>query len=267
MDVCVLNSDHESPKWLFNKKDTDIYRCTVCGCIMADNTFVHDQYESDDYYTLMRKTRESVDHEWGFRWRYILGEVVRHTRPTTLLDVGAGNGYFVALAREEFGLEASGLEISEKEIAFAKQVLGVELCNEDVARHKGTYDIVTAFNVLEHVADPVGFMGALVAHLEPTGLLLLTTPNPGCIHARVKGLQGWSMVDPPHHINLFTGRALRELLARYQLVEVEYATLSTYINVVRKLDTSDLHLRRAVFQALRLLGLGADHFVIARRAV
>jgi hypothetical protein len=73
------------------------------------------------------------------------------------------------------------------------------------------------------------------------------------------------MVCPPHHINLFTRTALQEMLGRLGFEVLEYSTLSTYINSVRKIDTQNLVLRRAAFQALKTANLGADHFLVCRR--
>jgi hypothetical protein len=55
------------------------------------------------------------------------------------------------------------------------------------------------------------------------------------------------------------------MLTRLGFETLEYATLSTYINSVRKIDTQNLVLRRAAFQALKTAKLGADHFMICRR--
>ena len=73
------------------------------------------------------------------------------------------------------------------------------------------------------------------------------------------------MVCPPHHINLFTRAALEEMLTRKGFDVLEYSTLSTYINSVRKIDTQGLMLRRVAFQALKTANLGADHFFVCRR--
>lgn len=45
------------------------------------------------------------------------------------------------------------------------------------------------------------------------GHLIVTTPNPSCIHRRVLGLQKWQMVARPHHINLFTRVGLGQMLS------------------------------------------------------
>lgn len=262
---CVVDANHSSSQKIFVSNAIDIYVCADCGCIMADIDFDYDQYETNDYYTMRHKTVEGIEYEWGFRWRYILSLIARIEGVSSLLDVGAGNGYFVRLASNEFSLEAKGLEISKEETQFAKDVLGVQLINEDVTQHCMKYDVVTCFNVLEHVADPKMFLSALVKRVKPGGVLVITTPNPGCIHARLKGLKNWSMIAPPHHINLFTERSLNALIKREELEMISYETLSTYIKFVRKFDSSSLILRRLFFNLLKMFDLGADHFLIARK--
>jgi hypothetical protein len=74
------------------------------------------------------------------------------------------------------------------------------------------------------------------------------------------------MIDPPHHINLFSRQSLERILAARQMRVVRYETLSTYINFVRKHDTDSLLLRRLFFNALRMAHAGADHFVMAQKA-
>lgn len=232
---------------------------------MADLEFTPEQYESDSYYTMAFKTKAEIEGEWGFRWRHILNTLQRYTAAPKLLDVGAGNGYFVYLARTEFGIPAEGLEISAAEVKYARETFGIELLRGDLSCVEESYEVITSFNVLEHVKHPMTLLLDMGQHLRQGGLLLVTTPNPACIHRRLRGLAKWSMVCPPHHINLFTRMALQELLAHAGFEVLEYSTLSTYINAVRKLDTHSLLLRRTAFHALKSARLGADHFAICRR--
>jgi SAM-dependent methyltransferase len=262
---CVVGVSHAPPKHAFIKKGVDICICPTCGCIMADLDFVHEQYESSDYYTMIHQDKAAIEQEWGFRWRHILKALKRYTDAPRLLDVGAGNGYFVYLARKEFGLQADGLEISDAEAEFARKMFGVELLRGELVALDDQYDVVSSFNVVEHVQDPGALLVQMRDRLVAGGHLLLTTPNPSCIHRRVLGLQKWSMVCPPHHINLFTRRGLLEALAHVGFEVLEYSTLSTYIRAVRKFDTEDLLLRKAAFQLLKTANLGADHFVVCRR--
>ena len=264
---CAVHTEHAVPQYAFVKSGVDIYTCPTCGCIMADLEFAHDQYEAAAYYTMAFKTRAAIESEWGFRWRYILQAIKRYAVAPRVLDVGAGNGYFVHLARTEFGLAADGLEISEAEASFAREMFGLELIRGDLSSLADRYALITSFNVLEHVKRPVSLLEAMSERLEPDGHLILTTPNPACIHRRLLGLTRWNMVCPPHHINLFTRAALQEMLSRTGFEVLEYSTLSTYINYVRKFDTQSLVLRRAAFRALKSANLGADHFVVCRKRI
>jgi 2-polyprenyl-3-methyl-5-hydroxy-6-metoxy-1,4-benzoquinol methylase len=262
---CAVNAEHSAPQFAFPKSGVDIYTCPTCGCIMADLDFVHEQYEAAAYYTMAFKNKADIEGEWGFRWRYILRVIKRYAPQARVLDVGAGNGYFVCLARTEFGFNADGLEISDAEAAYARETFGIEFLRGDLASVPERYAVITSFNVLEHVQQPMALLAQMSERLEAAGYLVLTTPNPTCIHRRLRGLNKWSMVCPPHHINLFTRGALEESLSRSRFEILEYGTLSTYINAVRKIDTESLMLRRAAFQALKSANLGADHFVVCRK--
>jgi SAM-dependent methyltransferase len=262
---CVVHSSHSAPRFAFAKRGTDIYVCPQCGCIMGDLSFAAHQYESPAYYTIATADPAAIEREWGFRWRYVLQRIRRLHPGARLLDVGAGNGYFVHLARQEFGLDAHGVEISQAEIDFAGRVFGVALQRPEDLPPAGDFDVLTSFNVLEHVEQPLQLLERMLAHLRPGGLLVLTTPNPGCIHRRVKGLKDWGMVDPPHHINLFTREALEEAMTRAGFRPLGHATLSTYVRFVRRFDRGNL-LRRSLFYGLMAFGLGADHLVLCRRA-
>jgi len=262
---CAVHAGHATPRFAFPKSGVDIYTCPTCGCIMADLEFSHAQYEAASYYTMAFKTKAEIEGEWGFRWRYILSTIRRYMATPKLLDVGAGNGYFVYLARNEFGMPAEGIEISAAEVDYARATFGVELLRGDLSAVTGRYDVITSFNVLEHVKEPTSLLHEMTERLAPGGLLVITTPNPSCIHRRLRGLHKWNMVCPPHHINLFTRTALKEMLARKGLDVLEYSTLSTYINAVRKIDTQGLMLRRVAFEALKTAHLGADHCFVCRR--
>lgn len=264
INECVVEPGHAPLRREFAKNGVDIYTCGHCGCIMADIDFVHDQYEEDGYYTMAFKTKAEIEDHWGFRWRHILRTLHRYSGVLHLLDVGAGNGYFVHIARTEFGMHADGVEISAAEVAYARQMFGISLKRGDLRDIGGEYDVVTSFNVIEHVTDPAALLAGMRQKLRHGGLLVLTTPSPACVHRRVKGLQAWGMVQPPHHINLFSRDALVTLLNRGGFEVIESSTISTYINFVRRFDTGSLLLRRAMFSLLKLTGLGADHFLICR---
>jgi len=125
------------------------------------------------------------------RLRYLRGQIDRHWEldETSLCplagrraaDVGCGAGLLAEpLAR--LGAEVTGIDAAPENIAAARahaEGQGLEIgyrAGGPEALH-GRYDLVTAMEVIEHVADPAAFVGALAAAVAEGGLLILSTPN------------------------------------------------------------------------------------------
>jgi 2-polyprenyl-3-methyl-5-hydroxy-6-metoxy-1,4-benzoquinol methylase len=142
------------------------------------------QYESADYYTVSLTNKAEIERDWGFRWRYLLRKATALVHRPHLLDVGAGNGYFVYLARKEFDLDATGIEISSNEIRYAKEMFGVELKNLDLDASERGYDVVTCFNGLRSLTSPFACFtacdtGVATSHMRILGRTKLLSPLRG----------------------------------------------------------------------------------------
>ena len=99
----------------------------------------------------------------------------------TALDVGCGAGLLAEpLAR--LGARVTGIDAAPELIEVAKAHasgagLAIDYVMGGVEDLTGHYDLVTAMEVVEHVASPGAFLAALAARLAPGGLLILSTPN------------------------------------------------------------------------------------------
>ena len=125
------------------------------------------------------------------RLAYVRDQVDQHFeldecdfRPLTgksALDVGCGAGLLAEpLAR--LGASVTAIDAAPELIAAAMahaEGSGLTIDYRDMAVEEldGTFDLVTSMEVIEHVADPQGFVRALAARLAPGGLLILSTPN------------------------------------------------------------------------------------------
>ncbi|MCI0370918.1 MAG: glycosyltransferase [candidate division NC10 bacterium] len=104
-------------------------------------------------------------------------------RGRRLLDLGAGSGLFVRIAREA-GWEADGTELSTESRAWARTRHGITLRDPGTdPLPVGAYDVVSLVNVLDQAPDPAALLGAARAALRPGGRLLLRVPN-AALHAR-----------------------------------------------------------------------------------
>jgi len=97
------------------------------------------------------------------------------------LDVGCGAGLLAEpLAR--LGAKVTAVDAAPELIEVAKahsagQGLAIDYRATGVEAIDGQFDLVTAMEVVEHVADPQEFIDALAARLAPGGLIILSTPN------------------------------------------------------------------------------------------
>jgi 2-polyprenyl-6-hydroxyphenyl methylase / 3-demethylubiquinone-9 3-methyltransferase len=120
--------------------------------------------------------RDQIDRHWQFDERGL-----RPLEGKSALDVGCGAGLLAEpLAR--LGARVTAIDAAPELIAAAKlhaqdQGLGVDYRVGAVEEMDGRFDLVTAMEVIEHVADPQAFIGSLSERLAPSGLLILSTPN------------------------------------------------------------------------------------------
>jgi len=125
------------------------------------------------------------------RLKYIRDQIDQHWRcdecsripleGKTALDVGCGAG-LLAEPLTRLGARVTGIDASSELIEVARRhaaAAGLEIGYRagDVQALEGQFDLVTAMEVIEHVADPGAFLKALARRLGPNGLLILSTPN------------------------------------------------------------------------------------------
>lgn len=130
-----------------------------------------------------------------------------------LLDVGCGDGQF-AVAAAVRGWDVSGVELNPPAAQRTRErgIAVFEGRLEDVDYAPGTFDVVAAWDVLEHVPEPRVFVEHLTRLVASGGLVVLTTLNRNALVARVfRG--GWSMVAIDH-FTYWHARSLHVAFAR-----------------------------------------------------
>jgi SAM-dependent methyltransferase len=143
-----------------------------------------------------------------------------------LLEVGSGLGYFTH-ALNKAGYVASGLEYSPTAVEFARRFFGEQhaqgTIEEFAEEHAEEFDAVIATEVIEHVIDPVMFVGKGLQALKPGGKLILTTPIKD-IHP-----EGtiWETEPAPVHLWWFTEKGI-EAIARRFSANVSFVDFTEY---------------------------------------
>lgn len=169
-----------------------------------------------------------------------LKKILRLKKGGRLLDVGAGIGEFLSLARAHF--EVEGTEVSESAIALAREKFGLSLRAGEFERltwEEGRYSVITILHVLEHVPFPSKTLELCARLLEPGGILVVAVPNDvdGWLSLRNRmmrklgfasyqalgeiGLPRLSLEHAEIHLSHFTPASLRAAVVREGLEVVE----------------------------------------------
>jgi 2-polyprenyl-3-methyl-5-hydroxy-6-metoxy-1,4-benzoquinol methylase len=171
----------------------------------AEHADVFEAHGNIDYY-LDDGTKLAAEAKARFVSRFV-------TERGTLLDVGASYGHFLAAAGGQF--EAFGIELNPTAVGWSRRTLGVSNFLGSVyslpPELPGRFDVITAWDVIEHLDEPRQALAECRAHLAPGGWLFLSTPDAGAMIARVMGSR-WYYQDPVQHVNLFTKTNLSRLL-------------------------------------------------------
>jgi SAM-dependent methyltransferase len=201
----------------FKDRLFEIFSCDNCGFVFVGNPWLeYKEIYSESYYKGQGADR-FVDYEFELRnpektvrqyeWRGIVEVICSYVslRPDVRwLDFGCGNGGLVRYSRQHLSCSVWGYEegwIREQALSLGIPVMTRAALDSAV----GTFDVITAIEVLEHVADPLEELRRIRSLLKPGGLLFVTTGNAAPHRERIFE---WGYFLPEVHISLFEPRTL-----------------------------------------------------------
>lgn len=140
-----------------------------------------------------------------------------------ILDIGCGSGNFLLFAKsKKKNLDIAGLEFNDMALQKAReQGLKVNAISieEFSSNNKQQYDVVSAFQVLEHITDVSSFLKGAVECLKPGGRLIIGVPNN---YPYVYGTDKYHALNlPPHHAGLWNKSSLASLCGLFGLKQID----------------------------------------------
>lgn len=190
-------------------------------------------------------------------WRRWVKIIQKYKASGKLLDVGCGEGFFLAYAGRYY--DAHGIDISEYAIREAKyraNQVTISLGDATNLDYKNeSFDIVTCFDLLEHLPDPQLAIQEFYRVLKNNGIVIIRVPNTDSIGARLKKEEWFGHRDKTH-ISLLSNEEWIDLLKTngFEILEVFYDGLwdTPYFKGIPKV-LQDLFIK---FPSLILFWLG-----------
>lgn len=217
----MLNPERQCPvcnccllEALSSVQPEHLRRCLSCGLVFElrtptdlDLTAHYSHYSYGTLKPCPPATRAS--------YRLVLQSLEPWRGTGRLLDLGCGQGDFLVEAAAAHW-QATGMEFSEAAVSLCRDrgldvVQGASASNVLSGRH---FDVVTAFEVLEHLRSPGDLLNDAASLLRSGGLMYLTTPN---FNALLRHLErdNFAPISYPDHLCFFTPASLRHLAARF----------------------------------------------------
>ena len=224
----------------FSKIDFDFRRCNTCGLAFVVNPRVDFAALYDAEYYAGRGADKMVDYigEMNnpktireYEWRGIVRAVTRLAgrEPLKWLDYGCGLGGLVRYARARGVVDVHGYDDGFS-ARWMRDHSIPSLTADELGELSGTFDVITAIEVIEHLTDPVGAMTHIASLLKPGGHFFLTTGN---AEPHRSHLDRWSYVHPDVHIAYFEPRTLAAVYERAGLEPVAAGFMPGLDDIIR----------------------------------
>jgi 2-polyprenyl-3-methyl-5-hydroxy-6-metoxy-1,4-benzoquinol methylase len=179
MKPCAIcDESSQDVELLYHLSDYDVLICRCCGLVYVNQTFKAEKGEGipEGYDTMYLPAECSFLARFERNLEFIDDMV--EGNPGKILDIGCGVGYFLRVAHER-GWGVAGVDLDRAAVDIARQH-GIDVrweTVEDMSFSDEEFDVVTMFNVIEHLPAPQIALKEIRRVLKPGGLFVLETPT------------------------------------------------------------------------------------------
>jgi|SRR5271156_878025 len=180
------------------------------------------QHYTEDYHNAIVAAGEGAASE---RWKDQVKTISRYKSGGALLDMGCSSGGFLSTMKGP-AWDLYGVEMEESTAERARTSTGAKVFVGDAVEAPflpASFDVITCFDVLEHVYSPRQFLAKSLEWLKPGGIFYAMMPNIASWEARLFGAY-WFGLELPRHITHFSPRSLGCLMTELGFEEVSVKT-------------------------------------------
>lgn len=211
----------ESRDYFLTKEQFRVVTCSNCSLSFTNprpkTTELGKYYKSDEYISHSNKANNLTNLLYKFVRHFTIWQKYKLIKsslenPSNIdhLDYGCGTGHFINYTTQK-GWNSIGYEPDNTSYNHHNHLIFNDL-NE--IPEDQTFDVITLFHVLEHVAELNETLHLLLSKLKPSGILLLALPNHKSADA-VHYAEYWAGYDLPRHLYHFSQESIRQLSIKY----------------------------------------------------
>jgi 2-polyprenyl-3-methyl-5-hydroxy-6-metoxy-1,4-benzoquinol methylase len=220
-------------RFLFNGKDRlhgksgifSYVMCERCGLVyMNPQISLKDlaDFYPNNYAPHQSKTSKLGQSEKKIRKKSLLPEYILRSlnENTVLLDVGCGNGKFLDEIKKITNTQVCGLDISKTAVETAKENFNLDIFHGIVTEspyENNSFDLITAWQYLEHVHHPLEVLQKFHRLLKPNGICMIRIPNFNSMNAKIFKNK-WYALDCPRHLYIYTPETINKLMEKASFV-------------------------------------------------
>jgi SAM-dependent methyltransferase len=201
-----------------------LVRCAACSLVWLSHP--PEPNEMHLHYTDAYDRQISAAGEGSpGRWRARNAALAPHKQSGALLDLGCSSGSFLQSVRGN-GWDLYGIEMSTKSAKRAEAETGAKVFVGDILEAQfspESFDVITCFDVLEHLYAPRRVMAKVGEWLKPDGIFYILVPNIDSAEAHVFGTY-WHGLELPRHLFHYSPESLKFLAQSAGLREVSLET-------------------------------------------
>ena len=198
-------------------------RFAVVECLDCTFCFIPPHYRKSIDYTAYKPIEAVREVARANLWikmqrhRLRFRLIRKYRKAGALYDIGCGFGHFL-LTGKELGYSVKGVEMSRANIAFVRDELGIDVEENNFlnVREDKEYDIMTLWDVLEHIDDGDHIVQKAFRMLKAGGYLFIQVPQIDSVLARLLK-EKWSMLSLDH-VNYFSKKTMARLLSQHGFV-------------------------------------------------
>ncbi len=214
-----------------------LYKCLVCKFVFSRRKPTSEELK--EHYALYPRAN-SISHITLNRYEELLDVFEKFRKTNNLIDVGCGDGFFLEVA-EKRKWNVFGTEFTQNAIEICRGK-GIQMNSSPIDPNQyetGTFDIVTSFEVMEHINNCNDELSAFHKLLRKGGIVYITTPNWNSISRDILKSK-WSVIEYPEHPCYYTKNTLKSLFLRNNFKLLEITTTGISINRIRSSSSNIL---------------------------